>query len=48
MAENKKKNKKVNKLTLQECETVLFKLGNQTQNKYYKNVFERMMKLKNN
>jgi len=46
MADAKKKGKKVNKLTLQECESLLFKLENQSQSKYYKNILEWMAKLK--
>jgi len=45
MADSKKKCKKVNKLTLKECESILFKLDNQSQSKYYKNILERMTKL---
>jgi hypothetical protein len=37
--------KKVNRLSLKECEEILFRLGNSS-SKYYEHVLEHMMRLK--
>lgn len=42
--ENKKK-KKVNHLTIKECESILEKLRGQTENKYYQHVLEHYRSL---
>lgn len=41
----KKKNKKVNKLTLKECEDIIVKLGGQVQCQYVQKVLERQKEL---
>jgi hypothetical protein len=40
-----KKNKKVNHLSVKDCETILFKLSNQQDSKYYRDVFCRLKRL---
>lgn len=45
MPEEKGKNKKVNNLSKKECETILFKLSNQSQSKYYKDVLRQLERL---
>lgn len=47
MSEKKNKRKKVRNLTLTECETILFKLNNQSSSKYYRDVFNQLQRLKN-
>lgn len=37
--------KKVNRLSLKECEEILFRIGNSS-SKYYQHVFEHMIRLK--
>jgi hypothetical protein len=46
MPEEKAKKKKVRNLSKKECETILFKLSNQTQSKYYKDVYQHLEHLK--
>jgi hypothetical protein len=40
-----KKNKKVNHLTVQECESILKRLAGQVENRYYQHVLEHYRKL---
>jgi len=42
---NKKKNKKVNHLSLKECEDIIAKLGGQLQCQYVQKVLERQQEL---
>jgi len=42
---DKKKTKKVNQLTLQECKAILDRLAGQTENKYYQHVLNQYRKL---
>lgn len=45
MSVEKKKNKKVNQLSLKECENIIAKLGGQLQCQYVQNVLERQKEL---
>lgn len=42
---DKKKNKKINRLTLAECESIISKLGGQLQCQYVQKVLERQQEL---
>ncbi|NCX96530.1 MAG: hypothetical protein EBX41_09005 [Chitinophagia bacterium] len=42
---NKKNKKKVNQLTLKECEEIISRLYNQIENKYYQEVLSQYRKL---
>lgn len=48
MPEEKAKKKKVRNLSIKECETILFKLNNQSQSRYYKDVYQHLDHLKKN
>lgn len=45
MSEKKKKNKKINQLSLKECEEIIAKLGGQIQCQYVQKVLERQKEL---
>jgi hypothetical protein len=38
--------KKINKMSLKECETILIRLNNQTESQYYKEVNKQLNRLK--
>ena len=45
MSDNKKKTKKVNQLSIKECESILARLHNQIENKYYQEVLLQYRRL---
>ena len=45
MAKKDKKNKKINRLTLKECEDIITRLGGQVQCQYVQKVLERQKEL---